>query len=38
MKYTQFLFSCPLCDSLRLKFFNITDKYSLVDELDINAS
>ena len=34
----HFLFSCQLYDSLRLKFFNdITDKYSLFTELDINA-
>ena len=35
---THFLFSCQLHDSLRLKFFNdITDKYSLLEELDTNA-
>ena len=34
----HFLFSCQLYDSLRLKFFNeITDKYSLFNELDITA-
>jgi len=34
----HFLFSCQLYNSLRLKFFNdITDKYSLLKELDINA-
>ena len=34
----HFLFSCQLYDSLRLNFFNdITDKYSLFNELDINA-
>ena len=37
MKYT-FFFSCQLYDSLRLKFFNdITDKYSIFNELDING-
>ena len=34
----HFLFSCQIHDSLRLKFFNdITDKYSLLEELDTNA-
>ena len=34
----HFLFSCQLYDSLHLNFFNdITDKYSLFNELDINA-
>ena len=34
----HFLFSCQLYDSLRLNFFNdITDKYGLFNELDINA-
>ena len=34
----HFIFSCQLYDGLRLKFFNdIADKYSLFNELDINA-
>ena len=34
----HFLFSCQLYDSLRLKSFNdITEKYNLFKELDINA-
>ena len=34
----HFLFSCQLYDSLRSKFFyDITDKYSLFNELDIIA-
>ena len=38
LKIKYFLFSCQLYDSLRLNFFNdITDRYSLVNELDINA-